>query len=363
MKNKLAGNFSFFTLLVGTMVPSFLGIGLFCLIKASAVDSWISILISSVISLIMPLLFIYVSKYEPTLSIRDKLICLFGKKGGFVANTLLCGLFLFMGINYMYNLVNFVVSQFLSSTPLYVVGICFSILIIYVNLKGIETLSRTTTIIFIISFIFQVMSIASLLPNVDVSNFKPILSDGFKDPIIGALYTTFINFTPILLLLIIPKDKVGDNKKYNKIVFLAYIYSCIFMLFMVLIVIGNLGIYLASIYQYPEYMVLKKIVIFSFLNRVENVIILQWIFGNFVTLSIIVYYISNTIKYNNRSKILPSVIIFLILYLSLKIFKNSTIYNNYNYTYTPYVRSALVIIYIIISVVIFIKKRIKKNKS
>ena len=113
----------------------------------------------------------------------------------------------------------------------------------------------------------------------------------------------------------------------------------------------------------PAVSALKKIVIFSFLNRVENVIILQWIFGNFVTLSIIVYYISNTIKYNNRSKILPSVIIFLILYLSFKIFKNSTIYNNYNYTYTPYVRSALVIIYIIISVVIFIKKRIKKNKS
>ena len=141
---------------------------------------------------------------------------------------------------------------------------------------------------------------------------------------------------------------------------MSYIISIMLMLIIIVIIIGNLGIYLASYYQYPEYMVLKRIKLFSFLNRLENIFIISWIFMIFSTLTLIVYYISNTIKYNNRSKVLPIIIISSILYCSLHFFKNSTAYN---YTLTPYVRSLIIILFIIISLSILIKKKINHKKK
>lgn len=363
MKNKLMSNFSFIALMITIMSSSFFGVGIYCLIRASAVDSWISIIISSIITLLPLFLFIYVSSYEPNLSIRDKLIKLFGKKIGFIFNLLICILFFLIGINFMYNLNSFIISQYLSETPLFLIGLSFSILITYINVKNIECISRTTTILFYIMIFFIVLIIATLLPKIDIENFKPVLENGIKDSVVGSLYITTINFTLMFLILIIPKNKIKNEKLYKKCVITSYISAFILILIISIVIIGNLGIYLSSYYQYPEYMVLKKVALFSFLNRVENILIITWIFGIFITLTMIVYYISNTIKYNNTSKILPFLIIIGILVCSLTFFKNSTVYNNYNYKSTPYIRGILIIIFLVISIVIFVKKKINKKNN
>lgn len=362
MKNKLISNFSFIVLMVSIICSSFFGVGIYCLIRVSAIDSWFSVIISSLFCILIASLFIFVSSYEPDLSIRDKIIKLYGKKVGFIFNLIICILFFLVGVNYMYNLNSFIVSQYLSETPLVVIGISFVFLITYINIKNIECISRTCIILSYIIILFITLTFFNLIPKIDIDNFKPIFKDGLKDSIIGSLYIISMNFSVSFLLLIIPKNKIQDEKKYKKNVIMSYIISIMLMLITIVIIIGNLGIYLASYYQYPEYMVLKRIKLFSFLNRLENIFIISWIFMIFSTLTLIVYYISNTIKYNNRSKVLPVIIISSILYCSLHFFKNSTTYNNYNYTITPYVRSLIIILFIIISLSILIKKKINHKK-
>lgn len=361
MKNKLISSFSFVVLMTSIICSSFFGVGIYCLIRASSIDSWFSILISSLFYFIIILLFINIFSYEPKLSIRDKIIKLYGKKLGFIFNLILCILFFLVGVNYMYNLNSFIVSQYLSDTPLVVIGISFIFLITYINIKNIECISRTSIILSYIIIIFFLLTFFNLLPKVDINNFKPIFKDGIKDSIIGSLYIVTMNFSISFLLLIIPKNRIQNEEKYKKYIILSSVISIILMFSTIVIILGNLGIYLASYYQYPEYMVLKRIELFSFLNRLENIFIISWIFMIFITLTLIVYYISNTIKYNNRSKTLPFIIISAILYCSLHFFKNSTTYNNYNYTITPYIRGLIIIIFIIINISALIQKEKRNN--
>ena len=288
MKNKLISSFGFVVLMVSIICSSFFGVGIYCLIRASSIDSWFSIIISSLFCIIIILLFINIFSYEPKLSIRDKIIKLYGKKIGFIFNLIICILFFLVGVNYMYNLNSFIVSQYLSDTPLVVIGISFIFLITYINIKNIECISRTSIILSYIIIIFFALTFFNLLPKIDIDNFKPIFKDGIKDSIIGSLYIVTMNFSISFLLLIIPKNRIQNEEKYKKYIILSYIISIILMFTTIIIILGNLGIYLASYYQYPEYMVLKRIEFFSFLNRLENIFIISWIFMIFITLTLIV---------------------------------------------------------------------------
>lgn len=359
--NNIINKLQLCSLLLITLVSPFLGMGIHNLIKKVGVDFYFSVIIGGIVGIIILLLYFYTNKYEPTLPINKKINTLFGNKIGFIVNLIICICLFIIGIFTLYNLVNFIVSQFLSETPLIVIGLLFSLIIIYVNIKGIETLSRTSLILTLICIVLFSIAILSLLQEFDISNLKPILEHGIKRPLEGSFYFITTISTPFFILLMIPKKNIIANSKQNKWITITYIIGIFFMFLTILFTIGCLGIHLASIYQYPEYIVLKRINLFNFLDRIENIIIIQWVFGSFITLSLIVYYISNNIKNNNKSKILPTIITAFILIASNTLFKNNTIFNELSYKYLPYVRLVVLIILIIISLLIFIKKKKPSN--
>lgn len=356
MKNKI-NYLQFSTLFIIGIFTSFLGVSFVGLMKTAKIDSWISIIIAGIVGCIFIGLFIYIFNYEPSLPLNEKIKKLFGKKIGFMINAIIFLIMLMTGINMMYNLINFIVSQFLSETSFFLIGILFSFIIIYINIKGIETLSRTSLILLTINLILYVTSSVGLIPSVEIENFKPILSTGVPDVIIGALIVVSLNILPTISLLIIPKDQIVKKEKYKKFFWISYAIVFILMLLSVVTVIGNLGIELTSVYQYPEYIMLKRVNIFSFLDRIENFIVIQWIFGLFTTISFIVYFLTNTIKTNHKSKVLPIIITLIILYAALNLFPTNTSFNHYSYYVAPYIRGALVIFFLLIPLAILFKKR------
>ena len=106
---------------------------------------------------------------------------------------------------------------------------------------------------------------------------------------------------------------------------ISYIISILALFAIVILTLGNLGIYLASIYQYPEYIVLKRIKIFNFIDRIENILTIQFIFSMFASMCFGVYCVTNLLKPRNKSRILPAFITVLILLVSTFAFKNNFI--------------------------------------
>lgn len=344
------------------LLSSFTGVGFYSIVRSAGIDAYMSPLIAGIFGLLPLLGFLFFVSYEPDLPLPLKINKLFGKYFGFVLNAFIILVVVATGISTMFNLTNFIVSQFLPETPTFVVGILFCFVIVYVNIKGLETLSRTCFILAFLSLILHVITVLGLLPTVEISNLKPFLEHGIGKPIVGSLYILSLNISPLLILSMIPKNQVADVKNYTKAVIIGYVIAIFFMSLISVVTLGSLGIHLAKIYQYPEYIVLKRINFFNFLDRIENIIIIQWIFDLFCFLSFIVFYVSNAIKVGNKSRLLPIGIVGVLLFSSQFFFRNNTVFNNYMYGESVFVRGSLYIVMLLIVVMAYIKKK-KEKKS
>ena len=161
----------------------------------------------------------------------------------------------------------------------------------------------------------------------------------------------------------IPKNKVTVPKKYTKTIIISYIVGAIISFGLVITTFGVLGIDLVNAFEYSEYIVLRKIKLLGFLERIENIISLQWIIGSFVYLSVIIYTISKTIPFKSikAHKWTNLTIGIILIILTTMIFKDNTIFDTYVKNIFPYIISGLLLIYIIVIIKIFISKNQQSN--
>ena len=339
------------------MISSFLGIGMYSIIKIAHIDSYLSLVIAAFIGIIILKIMQKIFDYKKELTISEKIDDLYGKIIGNIIKIILIICIFFISTVLMYNISNFITSQFLKDTPTFLITIVFGIIIYIVNVKGIEVMSRTILILYIMCIFLFTFSIIGIWSKFDISNLKPFLEYGIEKPLKGSIYNILLNVVPIFFILIIPKKNIIKNEKTNKILSFFYIFSAAIKTTLIIITIGVLGIKLVSIYQYPEYMVMKKISVFDFIDRIENILTIQWFYGIFSSISFYVYYISNTIKKNNTNKKVIASIVILIIFLSNIIFKNNIIFNNFTYKFLPGIMSIILVIHIITFIKIIIHKK------
>lgn len=322
-------------------------------------SSYLSIIICFILSLLLVFLFIYIFSFKKELSIDEKIKLLFNKKISFILNLFLIICFINISITIFYNLNNFINTEFLTNTPILIIGLLFSIVIIYINTKGLEVISRVSFIFLIFYFLFFLIGILSLINIINLNNFLPF-NFNFYGTYNNSLYIILNNILPIFLLLIIPKKRIIDHNKTNKYIIISYFISFLIILILVIYIIGILGINLTNFYQYPEYMIYKRINLFNFINRIENLLIIKYIFNYFISLSLITHYISKTITKKNNNYLY--IIITLIPLLLSLVFKNQTTFKNYIYYIVPITRLIILLIFILIGFKIILYKK-KYNDS
>lgn len=360
MKEKIS-SIQLFSMFILSFISSSIGLSLYMTVKIASIDSYIGVLIGSFIGIIPFLIFLYIFNYKKDKTIFEKNTILFGKVFGNIINYILVILFFFVGAIILFNLSNFIVSQYLADTPLIYILILFGIILYHILNKGIETISRVSTIFCLIFLSFFVFGVIVLNKDVKLDNLKPILEFGLNKPLIAGCANSIITTIPFYTILVIPKNNIIDNKKTTKYLVIGYIISS-FMLFMISFISTSiLGKYLINLYQYPGYMTLKKVSIFEFIDRIENFLSLHWILSCFITITMILYYIKSNIKRNGNSKLLNIILCLSMIIFSYKAFKNSTVFNNYIYYVYPYVLLAIFTISVLTIINIFIRKIFKKK--
>ena len=357
MKNKIT-LYQYFSLVIYIIISSFLGIGVYSLFKSSKVDAIFSIFTVLILTIIIYYLIIEIINFKKDLPLNEKINYLYGKKIGFFFN----GIFIFFiastSLSFIFNLNHFIITQFLSETKLILVEFVFGIVICYINIKGINAILQTSQILFVMTILLFLTATISLIFSVKISNFLPILEFGIKPTIYGGIRVFLLNYVPLFMILTIPKNYISKNEKYNKYLSFSIFLSTLIIYILIFLTLGTLGINLSTAYQYPEYIILKRIELFHFIDQVENIINFQWIFGLFILISFCVYSINNTIKTNNHSKILPIIIFIILTLLTNLLFKNITVFNHYIYHIAPYIRLGFLIYIIFIFISIKIKKYI-----
>src|SRR5574344_307649 len=333
------------------LVANILGIGINTILKMSGIDSLITVIMGFICSFIFIYIFNIIFNYEKDVGLKKKLELLCGKYMGFIIVVILCSLYFIASTILSYDINNFIVSQFLSETPIIIIELLFLLLVTYINSKGIETILRVSTLIFFINIFLIFIAILGQIDKFDISNFKPILNNGCIPVLKSLIYLISFMITPIFLLLIIPKNNIVDYNKTKKNIIIYNILGFVFTGFVVFFTIGVLGNDLACIYEYPAYMILKRISLFGCLDRIENIIIIQWLFQVFIAISTIVYFISI------MSRIKHCFITLAILIVNILCFRNSTFFNYLVTTYYPYIGISIISIFVIISIIIKTKKK------
>lgn len=342
-------------LLVLQIFNSFLCFGMYNNIKYTHEDAVWSIIVMALLGLISLFFFFKIANFEEDKNIFRKNKILYGKYLGIVINIILIMLFFLLGTMFLYNISDFISSQYLDKTPSKIISILL-IVVCFINVsKGFGTIAKSGMILFFVSILLFFISALSLISYIDLSNFYPILKDGLNNPIREGTILFMNNILPIYLFLIVPKCYIKDKEHYKRNIIIAYLFSILIIFLTVFITLGVFGIYLASLFQYPEYMVLKNITLFTSIERIENLLSMQWVIYAFVALSLIIYYISSFVKEN--SNYVSLIVSFLIWFFSSFLFKNNAMMNSFTHNFSPYIFSVFLIIYLTSLILIVIKRK------
>lgn len=346
---------------VGLIFAMFPGFANSLILISSKNASLLSLIISFVIGFIPIFMIIYISKKINT-NFLDFSIKNF-KVFGYILDILLLILIIFSIFISTWLMMDFIISQFLTRSSYYLIAIFISIILAFVVNKGIETLSRTIFLLFIISVTVIVLLLLTLIPYVDLNNLKPFVDVPFKKILNSSFVFLTTSISPIFYILGL-KHITKDKKNFSRKILVGYIIASCLIFMVLFFIISVYGIELGSILTYPVYGLFKKVQIFGFIERIENFAAVFLITAFFAQVSYFVYFIKNNIsdifkiKSSIKQNILTYVIAIIIPVVSIYCFKN---YNLFLYIrYAPYV----FLIFYVILIIYFVRCLfIKKNTS
>lgn len=251
----------------------FLGIGFSVIIGLSKQDSILAFSLGTLIGLILILFINKIQKYKGEKTLSDVLKEMKGI-GIFIRIILLIYAFCLLceGLTFIQL---FASSFFLIRTPIWFISLPLVILLIRIAKNGLTTTFRVATCLFPISIFLTIFSLGALCGYASLDNISPLLVTPSLDFLKSVFYYTTLSVTPSILMLI-------TNKSNSTFSYLFGSFTLIAKMFLIIAIVGPI---LASIYRFPEYIILKEIKILNFIEKIENIVALSWIFDVFIYLS------------------------------------------------------------------------------
>ena len=109
-------------------------------------------------------------------------------------------------------------------------------------------------------------------------------------------------------LAVSPSLLMLSTKSNNKNNIPSYLLGCFTLILKLFLIIAILGPIMASLYRFPEYIILKEIKLLDFIEKIENIVAISWIFDHFVYVSVASLFIKELLP-KNRQNISHSIII------------------------------------------------------
>lgn len=327
-----------FSLIYFVLNSFFLSSGYSLIFKITGKDSWISMIIGSLIGILIISIF-------NTLSFNKKKKYILNSKIKVINKSIMIIFFTFILFMNLLIARVFATSFFLTKTPGVIITIPFILLAFKNAKKGLNSIAKIAEILVHISILLTILAILAVYKDGSFASFYPVLTTAKSKIIIASIYYAIFTTIPQLLLF----DIKIDLKKHIQFYILASIINILIGFF----TIFTLGPYLIKVFRFPEYMVLKQLKIFNFVEKIENLIGLIWFFDLFISASISIYSIDKLTKSNTINFLIMGIVIFLIEFVTTNYEFVTMIYKN--------LHLMLTVIGILFFIVIF--KELRKNKK
>ena len=259
-----------------------------------------------------------------------------------------------IGLNELTNLIS---SIYLIDSNHYFIMLPLILLILYMNTKSMNLHLKIAHMLVYLFDGFFIISLLSLLPEIDTLNYLPLFNVSFKKILFTSFEFALFSVVPNLLYGGIKPD--FKSKKLNFKIIKHYLISNLVIISMILTTQGVLGIDLVDLFKFPEYVVLKKISLLDFINNIENFLSFCIMFAIYVFLSICSkqLYDMSYETFNNKYAY-PIFLVLSLFFISNFVFDNVKFLVNIS-KYLWIICLAILVIYVLFNLNSIKRKRIK----
>lgn len=254
-------------------------------------DAWIVIILSSIIGIILILIYTELQKYFSKKNLIEIIIELLGKSIG-IPLAFLYGLFFLYGSSRnLRDFTELMKITFLARTPRLVLHITIMAVMVYVIILGLTVLGRTSEImlpIFIFCILITIMMVI-ISSEFDIKELSPVLSNRIK-PILNSSFPMVINFPygeAFAFSMIWCYTK--PQKYIRQVSILAIILFTVLLLITTIIIICTIGVEFASIATLPLLEVIKMIDVGNILTNLDAVGVIILFIGGFYKTILFLY--------------------------------------------------------------------------
>lgn len=282
---------------------TFLGIGFSLIMNYSSKDSWLSSILGYILGLGIVWIIKKILDYKKGKTLNQILEKNFSDGILRILIILFC---LYVIFQSYFILQTFMTSFFLTATPPFYVILPFILIILFIVSKGIKNIARVSESLFWFCIIIPVVILIVLYQYVNLEHFMPIFTTKPTNFFYSSLVFGVLSSVPNMFLLNIKNSGKNLMKIYSLSVFT--------LILIAIIIMGVFGPELSVMYRYPEYMMLKKIKILSFVEKIENITSVIWIIDGFFMVSLASHTVYDLLpkKYNKKIGFLLAAIMFYI---------------------------------------------------
>ncbi|WDV47297.1 endospore germination permease [Clostridiaceae bacterium M8S5] len=327
-------------------------------------DVWISVIIATVFSLMMVILYVNLLKLYPNSDFLDIIINIFGKKLGKILIAMYAVYCFDLTSLILLDALHFITVTSFDKTPRILPAGFMIILCVWVCKKGINILAKISRVSAVLLYGYIIITAIILLQVSDVRNLQPILYNGSRHVIKGTFELIVYPYGEILMFLIVLLH-LYEAKKVKKILYSSVLLSGIYMFIMSSVIIMVIGENYASSLTFIAYGVAKHIKL-GFLKRSEIWASTMFTLGMFIKISVYLMATGMCVQkvFNLKSyKIILMPLMLLSLTLINFNFDSIMTYNEYIFEiYIYYAFLFLIIVPVLIYLAGLIKKHFKKKR-
>ncbi|WP_255361649.1 GerAB/ArcD/ProY family transporter [Candidatus Frackibacter sp. WG13] len=262
------------------------------IIKYAKQNSWLSAIIATFLTLISGYIITKLDVRFPNKTIVGYSPLIAGKILGNIISLIYIIFFISVNAVIIRELTAILNGIFLSETPILIISISIAIVTASAVRNGIEVISRVNELIFPSILLIGIILFFFITPELDLSNFKPILADGLK-PILKGSYLLWLFLSEIIILTIIIPTVKQPQKSFKSVSTSIIVLGIMFMA-TIFEIIGLFGIYEADNFVLPLLSVVRYIEAFEFIARIDPFIVIIWLGAGFM--KVIVFYYCSSIS-------------------------------------------------------------------
>jgi spore germination protein KB len=182
----------------------------------------------------------------------------------------------------------FVTTQIMMETPMRVILFVFSATVVIALFAGLEAISLTAQVFFLLFVALSVLLLALLTGELEFSNLLPVLNHSPSEFARSALMLSVFPYGEMTAFLMI-FPAVKKEERMFKHYLHAVMWGGLMIILLVTLSLLSLGAYLTEQQLYPTYTMAKKISIGDFLQRLEFILVISYVMSTFFKCAILIY--------------------------------------------------------------------------